>query len=169
MKAHAINTDNIDRIVVRVDSVTYAADIHEPANGKQAQFSDAFSIAVAVLDDNASIFQYTDEKVVHPRVRAMIARIKIEVDTNLDQGYPDKRGSTAEIVLTAGRRYCGSIENAKGEPEYPFGIAEIENKFLTLTRELLGDNAGRVRDMVWELEKLADVSLLAACLGPNTR
>ncbi len=165
VKAHAIRPDDIEHIAIRVDSVTFAAEIHEPRNGNQAQFSVAFSVAVALLDGNASIFQYTDEKVADPRIRAMMARIRVEVDTGLDQGYPDKRGAAADIVVRDGRRYSGFIENARGEPEYPLTAAEIENKFLTLATDVLGDHAERVRDMVMGLEKLADINLLTACLN----
>lgn len=164
VKAHGIHPDEIEHIAIRVDSVTFVAEIHEPRNGNQAQFSVAFSVAVALLDGNASIFQYTDEKIADPRVRAMMARIRVEVDTGLDAGYPDKRGAAAEILVRDGRRYRGFIENAKGEPEYPLTAAEIQNKFLTLTREVLGGHAERVQDMVMGLEKLADVNLLTACL-----
>lgn len=168
-KAHAIKPEDIEHIAIRVDSVTFAAEIHEPRNGNQAQFSVAFSAAVALLEGNASIFQYTDEKIADPRVRAMMGRIRVEVDTALDRGYPDKRGAAAEIAVSGGRRYRGSIENARGEPEYPLTRTEIENKFVTLTTDVLGERAERVRDMVMELEKLTDIGVLAECLKSDSR
>lgn len=163
---HGIKPEEVEHVLIRVDTVTYAAEIHEPVTGEQAQFSVAYSAAVALQDGHASIFQFTDEKIADPRIRQMMGRIKVEVDTSLDKGYPDKRGSSTEIVLKDGRRFNGNIENAKGEPEYPFTAAEIEKKFLVLTKDILGANAERVRDMVMDLEKLSDVKLLADCLKP---
>ena len=160
VRRHAIKPDDIEQISLHVDSVTYAADMHEPRNGTQSQFSVSFSVAALLCEGNASIFQFTDEKISDLRIRSMMARVKVAVDTNLDKSYPDKRGAVAEIVLADGRCFAGSIDNARGEPEYPFTTAEIENKFLSLTRDVLGANAERVRDLVMELEKISDVRFL---------
>ena len=90
---------------MRVDSVTYAAEIHAPANGNEAQFSVAFAVAAALVNGDASIFQYTDAKVADPRIREMMAKIHVEVDKELDKGYPDKRSSVGgNNVLTDGQR-----------------------------------------------------------------
>src|ERR1035437_3769845 len=94
----------------------------------------------------------------------MMARIHVEVDKELDMGYPDKRASSAEIVLMDGRRYNGYIPNAKGEPECPLSAAEIEDKFLMLTKYILPEGGERVRDQVMGLETLKDLSVLTASL-----
>lgn len=164
VKNNAIKPESIASILIRVDSVTYAAEIHDPANGNEAQFSVAFSVAAALVNGDASVFQYTDATVADPRVRGMMARIHVEVDKELDKGYPDKRASSAEIVLGDGRRFDGYIANAKGEPECPLSAAEIESKFLTLTRNILPGGGGRVRDLVMGLENLNDLSALTASL-----
>ena len=165
VKAHAITADAVDRIRMQVDSVTYAAEIHDPRDGNQAQFSVAFAMAVALLEGNASIFQYTDAKVADPRVRALMSKIHVEVNKALDENYPDKRGAIAEIVLTNGERYRRAIENAKGEPEYPLATADVEQKFLSLTGDIIGKRrAQRIRDMVMTVERLDDAASLAAQL-----
>ena len=164
VRSNAIETESIASIMIRVDSVTYAAEIHAPATGNEAQFSVAFAVAAALVNGDASIFQYTDAKVADPRIRAMMAKIHVEVDKKLDEGYPDKRASAAEITLADGRRCSGYIPNAKGEPESPFSGAEIEAKFLTLTRDILPGGGERVRDLVMRLETLEDMDVLTAAL-----
>jgi 2-methylcitrate dehydratase PrpD len=163
VKAHRIAPEDIARMVVRVDSVTYAAEIHAPANGSQAQFSVAFAIAVALLKGDASPFQYSDSNVADPRVRAMMKKIHVEIDRKLDEGYPEKRACSVEITLADGRRLEGYIPNAKGEPEQPFSRSDIENKFLRLTSDVL-PAAGAVRDIVMALETVSDVSALTRLL-----
>jgi 2-methylcitrate dehydratase PrpD len=165
VKGNAIQPDSIASIRIRVDSVTYAAEIHDPANGNEAQFSVAFAVAAALINGDASIFQYTDATVADPRIRRMMARIHVEVDKKLDEGYPDKRASSAELTLVDGRRFNGYIPNAKGEPECPLSAAEIENKFLTLTKNILPQGGERVRDLVMGLEYLTDLSVLTASLN----
>lgn len=164
IRANVIDPETIAKLQVRVDSVTYAAEIHSPANGDEAQFSVAFAIAVALVHGDASVFQYTDAKLADPRVRAMMTKIRVEADNQLDKNYPDKRAASVEVMLVDGRRFGGYIENAKGEPECPLSAAEIEEKFLTLTRGILVGGGERVRDLVMGLERLQDVNLLTASL-----
>jgi 2-methylcitrate dehydratase PrpD len=162
---HGIDAKDIERIRVTVDTVTYAAEIHDPTSGAEAQFSIGFSIAAALIAGNASIFQYTDAQVAAPRIQDMMKKITVEVDKKLDEGYPDRRGAEAEVVLTNGQRYRAALDNARGEPEFPFTRAEIEAKFMTLAEHMLGHKAAGVRDTVMALEELDDVSLLARQLS----
>lgn len=169
VKANAIKPEAIASLRIRIDTVTHAAEIHEPANGNEAQFSVAFAVAAALVKGDASVFQYTDANVADPRVREMMGRIHVEVDPRLDQGYPDRRAASAEITLADGRRFTGHVDNAKGEPECPFTAADIENKFLALTRDILAGGGEQVRDLVMGLETLRDVNILGACLKAVVR
>lgn len=165
VRAHAIAPAAISAIRLQVDSVTYAGEIHDPKDGNQAQFSVAFAVAVALLKGNASIFQYTDANVADAAVRALMRKIRVEVNTELDRDYPDKRGAIAEIELADGTRHRGSIANAKGEPECPLSAADVERKFDDLAGEVVGrSQAGRIRDGVMTLEQLDDVGAVVSLL-----
>lgn len=166
MRDHAITLDAIASVRVEVDSVTYAAEIHEPRDGNQAQFSVAFAVAVALIKGNASVFQYTDANVADERVRALMRKIQVEVNSELDRGYPDQRGAIAEIVLVDGQRYGGRIANAKGEPECPLSSEEVQHKFDTLAGEVVGGaRAARIRECVLGLERIEDTATLMALVG----
>ena len=148
---------DVERISVEVDSVTLAAEIHEPINGAQAQFSIAFAIAVVITEGNASVFQYTDERLSEPRIRRLMERVRVVVDPALDYAYPDKRGARAEVVLKDGRRFVQFVENARGEPELPLTDDEIEEKFFIIGDTVLGANSRPVRDLIMNLEMLTNV------------
>ena len=158
VRDHQIPADEIREIRVKVDSVTMIAEIHHPMNGKQAQFSIPFSIAVAILDGNVSLHQFSDEKVNDRRVHELMDRVSVEVDKSLDKDYPHKRGSHGEIVLKDGRRLSSSIDIARGEPESPLAFEEIKEKFVLLTHDVLGKRAKRVCEMVMALENLEEVN-----------
>jgi 2-methylcitrate dehydratase PrpD len=160
VKKHKILSEDIKEIRVKVDSVTMVAEIHHPVNGKQAQFSIPFSIAVAILDGNASLYQFSDERVNDPRVRELMAKTSVEIDKKLDEDYPNKRGSHGEIILEDGRHFSSSIDIARGEPESPLSLHEIEEKFILLTEDILGKRTRRVCDLVMKLERLGDISQL---------
>lgn len=162
-----IAAQDIRQVDVFVDTVTLAAAIEPPANGEQAQFSIGFSVAVALLDGNALIFQYTDPRVADPVVQSLMQRIRVRADPALDQGYPERRGARVEIQLADGRRLCHAVDNARGEPEWPLSAKEITEKFLTLATARLGANAAALVDAVMTLDRSADVAELAPLLRPS--
>lgn len=165
VRRHSIRPEAIEAITVHVDSVTLAADIHDPRDGRQAQFSVPFAVAVAVLEGNAFPSQFTDAKVMDGRVSALMRKITVRADERLDREYPARRGARAEIVLTDGRRLATAVDLARGEPESPLSAEEIEAKFLALAGDVLGDRAREVRDRVRDLEKLHDVRELVERLS----
>jgi 2-methylcitrate dehydratase PrpD len=162
--ANGISANEIARIRVAVDSVTFAAEIHAPINGAQAQFSIAFAVAIAIAEGNASVFQYTDEKLSDPMIRRLMERVQVVVDSVLDKGYPEKRGARAEVSLKDGRQFVQSLENARGEPELPLTREEVEEKFFIIGDTVLGANCRPVRDLIMRLETLTSIHELARIL-----
>lgn len=165
---HAIDPLRVRRVRVAVDTVTRAAAIEPPASGEQAQFSIGFSVAVALLEGNASLFQYTDEKLAEAPVRALMERIAVEVDPSLDTGYPQQRAACVDIELDDGRQLRYAVDNARGEPEWPLDAKDVEDKFMVLGTPRLGSGAARVRDAALRLDSLEDVGELARHLVPRS-
>jgi 2-methylcitrate dehydratase PrpD len=160
MKTHNIVPESIRGVEVGIDSVTLAASIAEPKDGKQAQLSVPFAVAVAILEGNASIYQYTDEKVNDPEVREMMSKMRIEADPALNEGYPNRRGAHARVILKDGREFKSSIEIARGEPEFPMTYEEIEKKFFFYAKAVLKERAKRVCEIVRELDNLDSITHL---------
>lgn len=160
MKTHNIAPDTISSVEIGIDTVTFAASIAEPRDGKQAQLSVPFAVAIAILEGNASIYQYTDEKVNDPVVRRMMSKLRIEADPALDEDYPDRRGAHARIILQNGREFRSSIEIARGEPEFPLTYEEIEKKFFFYVKGVLKEKAKRVCEMVRKLDNLDSITHL---------
>lgn len=160
IKKHEIRPEEIKEIKVKVDSVTMAGSIPDPRDGGQAQLSIPFSVALAIVEGNASIYQYTDKKVSDPKICSMMAKIFIDVDKHLDEEYPDKRSAHGEIILIDGRKFSAFIGMARGEPEHPLSAQEIEEKFFFFTRDILGKKAEEVCGQVNHLESLGSIGEL---------
>jgi len=163
-----IDPARLRRMRVTVDTVTRAASIEPALNAEQAQFSIGYSIAVALTQGNASIFQYTAERFADARVRDLLGCIAVEVDTRLDAGYPDSRGAEVEIELDDGRVLRHRVSNARGEPEWPLTTRDVENKFFELATRRLGDGARAVHEAVQHLETLSDAAALTRLLIPRS-
>jgi len=164
VRQEQIDPSAIVAMRIAVDTVTLAASIEAPINAEQTQFSIGFSVAVALLYGNASIFQYSESRLQEPAVRAVMQKITVIADPKLDVGYPEQRAATIEIELSNGQIFKHAVDNARGEPEWPLQSAEIVDKFFAHTQEVLGARALVVHDMVMELERLGDIAKLGRLL-----
>jgi len=163
--AEKLAAGDIASVRVAVDTVTRTAAIEPPVDGKQAQFSIGFSVALALLKGRASVYDYRDDVLQDAAVQNMMRRIEVVVDPQLDAGYPQRRGSWIEVTLRSGREVRGTVPNARGEPEWPLTVQEVLEKFRTLAQPRMGKAAQRLEKTVLALET-SDGRKLAALLAP---
>ena len=168
VQAEKLTAGDLAAVRVGVDSVTRAAAIEPPANGKQAQMSIGFSVALALLKGRASVYDYRDEVLQEPAVRELMARMQVVADPQLDVGYPQRRGAWVEVVLPSGKELRCSIPNARGEPECPLTEQEVREKFRTLAAPRLGRRVQALEEAVLALES-CNGEALAALLEPRAR
>ena len=164
--AERLAAGDVASVRVAVDTVTRAAANEPPADGKQAQFSIGFSVALALLKGRASVYDYRGEVLRDPAVQDLLRRIEVVVDPQLDAGYPQRRGAWVEVTLRSGREFRATVPNARGEPECPLTEHEVREKFRTLAQPRLGmKGAQRVEAMVLSIES-GDGGRLGALLAP---
>jgi len=156
-----IDPASVSEIRLRVHPfVLSITDVVDPATGLQSKFSTLHSAAVALVDGAADIAQYSDAKARDPLVAALRRKVKAVADEKLG-----KDEAHAEIVAD-GKRHTVHIPHASGTAENPMSDAAIEAKFLANAAPVIGaERAGRARDLVWSLEKLADMRELIALLA----
>jgi 2-methylcitrate dehydratase PrpD len=166
--AHAekLTPRDIAAVRVAVDTVTRAAAIEPPIDGKQAQMSVGFSVALAFLKGRASVYDYTDRQLQDPELRELMERIEVVVDPKLDAGYPQRRGAWVEVQLRTGQELRANVPNARGEPECPLTEQEVREKFRTLAVPRLGAQAQALEDAVMGMESI-DAEAVAGRLAPR--
>jgi 2-methylcitrate dehydratase PrpD len=140
---------------VRITGVT------EPQTGLQSKFSIYHSAAVAYVDGNAGIPQYTNEKALDSTVVALRRKVEVIADESLR-----KDEARAHLRLQDGRSFDTHIPHASGTVDNPMSDQAIEAKFLANATPLLGeDGARRFANMCWSLDQLDDANKLADALA----
>ena len=132
----------------------------EPSTGLQSKFSTVHSAAVALIDGNAGIAQYSDANAVDPAVASLRRKIRPVADDTLrkDEAYA--------AVTVGGKRHEVHIAHASGTADNPMSDAAIETKFLANATPVIGrERAERARDFVRSLEQKPDVQELIALLA----
>jgi 2-methylcitrate dehydratase PrpD len=86
-----------------------------------------------------------------PRTRALMERIQLRIDPELDATFPRQRA--ARVAITAGGRREEHLQpTRKGDPDAPLTDADVNDKFLELASPVLGaEQAKRRLDELWAI------------------
>ena len=104
----------------------------EPEVGLEGKFSFQHSMAVALVDGAAFPDQYTDARVSDPTVADMRSRVKATIDSSLAED-----AAVVTIALRDGSKHTETVVHATGAPENPLSDAQLEDKFRSLTADVL--------------------------------
>jgi len=161
LRREGVQGDRVKKIEARVNPfILQATGRIEPQTGLAGKFSAWHCAAVALLDGTAGKAQFTDARVLDPRVIALRRKVTFQPDETY-------RKSECRVVVTldGGGRREKYIPHAGGTAENPLSDEGLAGKFTDLAAPLIGDRSGRVLDMVWSLERLDDASRLAVLLA----
>jgi 2-methylcitrate dehydratase PrpD len=123
-------------------------------------------MAIAILERKAGIAQFTDRKVRRPDVVALMKRVALAVDTELEALGYDQVRSRVRVKLKDGRTLEGRADVARGHPEKPMGWDELAEKFRDCARLALPRGAAEAAiGLVAALDKLAGIAPLIRVLG----
>jgi 2-methylcitrate dehydratase PrpD len=166
VRTHDLHPEQIERIDVGVNSYVPNALIHtHPTTALEGKFSLQFQMAIGVLDRAAGLAQFADAKVTDARTQALMGRVHIYVDPEIEAlGYNEMR-MKVRITLKDGRILAGRADAAKGHPRQPMRRADLEAKFLDCAGLVMPrDRAQTLLAHLWDISALDRVPDLAPVL-----
>jgi 2-methylcitrate dehydratase PrpD len=141
-RRHAVNTADVDRIDVAVDSITPTVLIHSrPATGLEAKFSMEYCVAAAIVRGVVGIDTFDAASLGDPEVQALLPRVTMRVDPGLDGVAPPLTQSRVAIVLRDGRTISQEANGARGYPDRPASADELGAKFLGCAKRTIAEDA----------------------------
>ena len=169
MAVHGLGAEEVERIEVGCGHMTFVhtAWPYRPAGVTAAQMNMLYGLSVVALGGDASAADYREERLADPAVLGFIPRIAVREDPEIEAMGPVFRHACRLMVRTKdGRALRHEVLHRRASPENPVTPAEVEAKFRSVTRGILGDaEAELVVDLVSRLEALEDLSPLTAILG----
>lgn len=160
--------DNLDRL--RIDMTTVGANnvgwAYRPVDVVAAQMNGYYAAAVTLLDGEAFIEQYHEDRLADPRIIELIGKIDIRADPALDAGGPAKRhASRIEATLSDGRILEAFTEQRRGSSHNPLSGDEIIAKFHRTSGAALDDAAvGELLDRIFQIERESNLERLGVLL-----
>ncbi len=156
MKANAAD-------IARVRIGTYrpaleVAGYEQPTTPAEARFSLKYVVATALTHGSVRLAAFEPARMADPATRALMQKIELAVDVELDASFPGQRAARIAITTTDGRRGEHLQPTRKGDPDLPLSDGELEDKFLELAAPVLGEAAARTLvARLWKLEGAASV------------
>jgi len=160
---HTLTAADIERIDLRVHPlVLELTGKKTPQTGLESKFSVYFAAALAVVRGSAGMRDFSDENARDPVIVALRDRVVATVDPAVKEEQVGAR-----ITLKDGRVLNHFVEHVVGSLERPMSDAQLEAKFLDLTKGVLPDVQARaLMAMCWKVEGLPAAAALAAAAVP---
>lgn len=100
---------------------------HRPPSGYAAKFSMPFCMALGILEGDAGLAQFAEEKVQDPALLALAAKIRYTIDPNNE--YPRNYTGDMRVTLKSGKVLSYHQPHMRGGQHEPLTDAEITAKF----------------------------------------
>jgi 2-methylcitrate dehydratase len=174
IKTNDLHPEQVEKIQIR--SLARAADIlsdpskYDPHTKETADHSLPYVIAAALVERQVTPVQFTMEKIMDPKIREQLRKVEVVADPEIEKVFPALQRVVVDITTTGGTSYSKQLDFPKGDPRNPLTDAEIEEKFAALAEGVLSPGAQKkLKDAVWNLEKVGSVQKLMALMRADAR
>ena len=163
LSAHALDPEDI----VSITDDTYSTAVQTtnnpyPENPYAAKFSLQFCIAAAMVLKDLSDRTFTVENINNPAVKALMEKIKVKVNKELDDEFkqdPNQWSHRLTICLKNGETITEQVDYPIGDFKNPFDWEMADRKFRLLTEDMIGgEGVTRLLDKLHNLETIQDIN-----------
>jgi 2-methylcitrate dehydratase PrpD len=144
--------------IERVRVATYRAGvevsgIERPKTDAEARFSMKYVVATALVHGDVRINAFEHDRLSCPITRALMERIDVVLDPELDATFPKQRAARVTITTKDGRSETYLQPHRKGDPEGALTDSELEAKYLELASPIIGASAAKALvARLWRIE-----------------
>jgi 2-methylcitrate dehydratase len=124
-------------------------------------------VALAILDQQATIESFSDARALASDMQEMLKKIKARVDASIPAAQ-DLVYNPVTIRLTDGRKFTAKQDLPKSHWRYPLKREEWIGKFRSNASRVLPEKkVDRIIQLIDNLEQLSDVRELTSELTPD--
>jgi 2-methylcitrate dehydratase len=153
-----------DLVEIHIQTTTRGADIlsdpskYDPQTKETADHSLPYCIAAAAADGGLWPTSFEEEKLFDPRIRALLPKIKVVANEEIDGLFPAVKRAIATITTTRGEQHTETVDHAKGSPQNPMSDKEIIAKFrANASGAVSGGRQDEIIEATWNLEDFTDM------------
>ena len=134
------------------------AGIEQPTTAAEARFSLKYVVATALTGGSVRFAAFEPERLEDPATRALMQKIDLALDPELDAAFPRQRAARVAIGASGGRSAEWLQPTRIGDPDAPLSDRQLEDKYLELAGPVLGEAPARaLLERLWALEKAPEL------------
>lgn len=162
---HGLRFEDIARVRVHTFHEATRLTVTAPANTEEAQYSLPFAAAAALVHGRLGADELDGAGLRDPQVLDLARRFTMLEHDDCNQRFPTEYLAHVEIDTTDGRTLHSGEVAPIWDKEAPPTDAELQDKFMWLTGDVLGEaRARQLSDTVWQADTLADADAINALL-----
>ena len=157
--------DSVEKVVGEIHALADQILIHRyPQTGLEAKFSLEGCVALALLDGHVKSDSFADEKVRSAAVRDMMTRVERKVVPIRSDVKTEFGPAKVTVFLRGGRSLESTVGKAKGNPENPMSMKEIQDKYRDCCGGVLPhDSIEKSLGLLEGLDQLKSIRELTEC------
>jgi 2-methylcitrate dehydratase len=129
-----------------------------PETRETADHSIPYVVGVALMYGSLEVKHFAKEYLHNPNLLELIQKIKVEKTDECNNLYPNASANRIEIITKSGEKFSELGQYHRGHHHNPLTDEEIEQKFHSLTGELLSPTQRKaLLQLLWNLERVDDV------------
>jgi len=173
LRERGLTAASLARMTIRMSKKGYlnVGWAYQPGDVIAAQMNGYYIAAVTLLDGDAFIEQFAQDRLADPDILPLLPRIEIVHDPELDRGGAAKRHAVhVYATLGNGQTLSTYVEQRRGSADHPLSVADTDQKFRRLASTSLSkEDIEAVMRLVQRIEHEPDIAPLMALLARNGR
>jgi 2-methylcitrate dehydratase len=129
-----------------------------PPTRESADHSLPYVVATALKYGSVELKHFQEGVFRKPDILKLMAKIKVEETEECNRLYPGASPGRIDLTTTSGRKWSELVLYHRGHFRNPMNDEEIEEKFQSLTKDLLPQNRrDKALKLIWDLEHVEDI------------
>jgi len=161
--------DEVEKIEVktcRLNSLVLTK--HNPKTGLEGKFSMEFCVAIAFLEKQVGLSQFTDEKVQNKKTQSLMKKVNMVVEPSL-QDVEERENmylpSIVAVKIKNSKEYIKRVDIPKGHPLAPLSRQELVDKYQKCVEGVLSIyDSEQLIELVENIENVNDIRKLTNIL-----
>jgi 2-methylcitrate dehydratase PrpD len=161
LRSRGLTPDNLAHLTIRMSKKGHLniGFPYLPGEVIGAQMNGFYAAAVALLDGAAFIDQYQTVRLSDPNILAIMPKIDIVHDPEIDKGGAGKRHAVKiDALRTDGSKLSATVEQRRGSADHPLPRDEVIAKFRRLASTLSPSAIDELIARVDDLEHQPDLT-----------
>jgi len=162
MQKHSLVAEDLASI--HIQTTSRGADIlsdpskYDPQTKETADHSLPYCLAAAAADGGVYPNSFEEEKLFDPRIRALLTKIEVVSNAEIDAMFPGTKRAIATIKTNDGREFVETVDHAKGSPANPLSDEELIAKFRANSEAVISSKRqDEIIAATWAFDEISDL------------